>query len=73
MIDFRNKGLFDKIVLVILDPLLAGPESEFEPPQAFVGQRGPAQMQTFKSVVSISLDSFPRENVIVSQLLKRIV
>jgi len=29
----------DKIVLIILDSLLPGPESKFEPPQTFVGKR----------------------------------
>ena len=73
VIDLPNKGLRDKIVLVILDALLAGSESEFEPPQTFVGKGCPAQMQGVKSVVYTSLDSLPQEIVVGSQPLKRIV
>jgi len=60
------------MVLVILDPLLAGSESEFEPPQTFIGKGRPAQMQDVKSIVYTSFDSVPQQNVVGSQLLRRI-
>src|SRR6516164_3984754 len=63
----------DKIVLIILDSLLPGPESKFKPPQTFVGKGCPAQMQGVKSIIDTSLDNFPEESVVGSQPLKRIV
>ena len=73
VIDLADKCPPYKIVLIILDSLLQGPESEFKPPQTFVAKGCPSQMQGVNSVIDISLDNFPEEIVVRPQPLKRIV
>lgn len=69
MICIRDKGITAKIVLCIFNEFLHGAKSEFEPPQAFIAERRPAQMEAGETIVRTTLDRLPHEQVIRAQLL----
>src|SRR5436190_16570157 len=62
-----------EVVLEILNPLLAGAETEFEPPQPLVGQRGPSQMQRDAAVGSTPRDGSPHHQIVRAQLLEVVI
>src|SRR5438445_205330 len=72
-IDIGDEGPLEEIELVIFDLFLMSSETEFESPQSFVVDRGPAQVQALKSIRSIALNGFPHDQVVGPEMLKFII